>query len=132
MNIHIEHILKKGEGISVEFKRAEKEMPKSLFETICAFLNRSGGIILLGVSDDGTVLGVQEDVAEKLKKNCTKDCTKEILLLIKNNPTVTTMELAEKLNVARRTIANYINILKKENKITRIDGRKTGKWLIFD
>jgi ATP-dependent DNA helicase RecG len=50
---HIRAILKRGEGISVEFKSAKSELSGSLFQTICAFLNRNGGTILLGVSDDG-------------------------------------------------------------------------------
>ena len=33
----------------------------SLLETICAFLNRKGGHLFLGVDDDGTVLGVDEN-----------------------------------------------------------------------
>ena len=33
-------------------------MPGNVFESICAMLNRDGGDILLGVQDDGTILGV--------------------------------------------------------------------------
>jgi ATP-dependent DNA helicase RecG len=51
-------IIANGEGIRLEFKKAENEVPKSLYETICAFLNKEGGTILLGVSDDGTVSGI--------------------------------------------------------------------------
>ncbi len=45
----IQDILRRREGLTVEFKQAKSELPKSLFETVCAFLNREGGIILLGV-----------------------------------------------------------------------------------
>jgi ATP-dependent DNA helicase RecG len=48
---NIQKILTQGEGLTVEFKLAKSELPSSLFETVCAFLNRSGGTILLGVSD---------------------------------------------------------------------------------
>lgn len=37
-----------GEGVTIEFKECAKELPKSVFETICSFLNRFGGDILLG------------------------------------------------------------------------------------
>lgn len=50
-------IIANGEGVRLEFKKAEKEVPKSLYETICAFLNKEGGTIILGVDDDGTILG---------------------------------------------------------------------------
>jgi len=61
--------LRQGEGLTVEFKEARTDLPKSLFETICAFLNREGGTILLGVRDDGTVTGVDPDAAPKLVRN---------------------------------------------------------------
>lgn len=53
-------IIAQVEGIDVEFKKAASKLPISLFETICAFLNRKGGNIFLGVDDDGTILGVEE------------------------------------------------------------------------
>lgn len=52
MNINIPNILAKGEGVEVEFKKAKNRLPSTLFETICAFLNRNGGVILLRVTDD--------------------------------------------------------------------------------
>ncbi len=61
--------LRQGEGISVEFKEARTDLPRSLFETICAFLNREGGTVLLGVRDDGTVTGVDPAAATKLTRN---------------------------------------------------------------
>lgn len=57
----IKEIIAQGEDIEVEFKKATSALPTSLFETICAFLNRKGGHIFLGVDDDGTILGVNED-----------------------------------------------------------------------
>lgn len=63
----IEEILSRGEGIEVEFKEALFELPKSTFETICAFLNRNGGHLLLGVKSNGSVEGVLELEAEKMK-----------------------------------------------------------------
>ncbi len=64
----IESILKKGEGISVEFKKATDKLPSNLFETISAFLNREGGEILLGIDDDKNIIGVSENLAESFCK----------------------------------------------------------------
>ena len=55
------------EGLTLEYKEAAFSLPKNLFETVCAFLNRDGGLIVLGVADDGTVTGVNPDAVEKLK-----------------------------------------------------------------
>ena len=44
------------EGFTIELKRSQ---PSDLGREICAFANATGRVILLGVDDDGTVLGVE-------------------------------------------------------------------------
>lgn len=62
-------ILKTGEGISVEFKRCG-DLPKSdTFETICSFANRQGGNIFLGVLNNGTVVGINDDRALEIQRH---------------------------------------------------------------
>ena len=46
-----------GESSTTEFKRA---MPLDLGRKICAFANATGGVILLGVSDAGEIVGVAD------------------------------------------------------------------------
>ena len=65
----IKNIIQKGEGIHIEFKESYNKLPKSLFETICAFLNTNGGIILLGVNDNGKITGVNLDYILQFKKD---------------------------------------------------------------
>ena len=60
-----------GEGIKVEYKKAVSEIPKSVYETVVAFANRQGGIILLDVDDNGKVVGVEKDKIEKMKSDFT-------------------------------------------------------------
>lgn len=69
MNINIRQLIEEGEGISIEFKKADNKLPETLFGTICAFLNRNGGTILLGVSDDKNIVGVNADAAINMQKN---------------------------------------------------------------
>lgn len=53
-------ILKKGETLDVEFKSDVKGLPdRDLVAAVVAMANTEGGLILLGVEDDGTVTGVQ-------------------------------------------------------------------------
>ncbi|MEI7597405.1 MAG: RNA-binding domain-containing protein [Bacteroidota bacterium] len=66
-NIH--ELINQGEGLTLEFKKSREQLPDNLFETICAFLNRNGGIVLLGVLDDGAIEGINPSVAEALCKN---------------------------------------------------------------
>jgi len=51
----IKNILMQGEGLTIEFKKGKEDLPLNLYETVCAFLNRNGGNILLGVNDDKTI-----------------------------------------------------------------------------
>jgi ATP-dependent DNA helicase RecG len=51
-------LLQHKEGIRLEFKEARFALPNNLFETICAMLNRDGGNILLGVNDNGKIVGI--------------------------------------------------------------------------
>lgn len=63
---HLQHIINQGKGATIEFKQAKNQLPSNVFETVCAFLNRSGGNILLGVNDDKTIEGVNPVNAEVL------------------------------------------------------------------
>jgi ATP-dependent DNA helicase RecG len=65
----IKKLLKDGEGMNCEFKEARNELPRNLFETVCAFLNTDGGYILLGVDDNGNVIGVNPDSIEQMNSN---------------------------------------------------------------
>jgi ATP-dependent DNA helicase RecG len=62
-------ILQKGEGLRIEFKEAQNGIPDSLYDTVSSFLNREGGIILLGVDDNGNVLGLEGQNLMQLKQN---------------------------------------------------------------
>ncbi len=65
---YIRKLINKGEGINIEFKESKIKLNKDVFESVCAFLNRIGGHLFLGVRDDGTIMGVDEKLIEKLKK----------------------------------------------------------------
>jgi ATP-dependent DNA helicase RecG len=64
----IKKIIKQGESNKVEFKEATFEIPRSIYETVCAFLNANGGEILLGVKDNEIIEGVAKDSVNNLKR----------------------------------------------------------------
>lgn len=64
-----EELLQRGEGVSVEFKRCGSLPGHDTFESICSFANRQGGDILLGVLNDGTVVGVDEARELEIQRN---------------------------------------------------------------
>ena len=51
-------LLKRGEDLTLEFKRSTGEL-REAFQTLCAFLNGAGGVVLFGVRPDGGVEGQQ-------------------------------------------------------------------------
>ena len=67
----IKSLIEDGEGLLLEFKETlrydirknemNKEMEKSIMKTIVGFLNASGGILLIGVRDNGEIIGLEND-----------------------------------------------------------------------
>lgn len=57
-----------GESITVEFKESHTDITKDVYETVCSFSNRDGGHIFLGVKNNGTIIGIQDDKIDKIKK----------------------------------------------------------------
>ncbi len=47
----IKELLKYGEKINLECKKAEANLPKSVWETYSSFANTTGGTILFGVEE---------------------------------------------------------------------------------
>jgi predicted HTH transcriptional regulator len=68
-----EELIKRGESKSLEFKstlrwslkenrRDDKGVTHAALKTIAAFLNTEGGDLLIGVADDGSIVGIERDV----------------------------------------------------------------------
>ncbi len=68
-DIKLQTLIQKGENLTTEFKESKSKLNKDIYETVCAFLNRDGGDILLGVSDDGVIIGIDEDKIEALRQD---------------------------------------------------------------
>lgn len=67
----IEKLCQVGEGKTLEYKRNTDSL-ESILKSVIAFANTVGGIILIGVEDDGTIIGVnnpgkiQEQIANSI------------------------------------------------------------------
>ncbi len=61
--------IRRGEGLDLKFKACRQGLSRDVYDTVCAFLNRHGGTILLGVSDTGEVTGIGPDVVAQMKKD---------------------------------------------------------------
>lgn len=56
-------LIKQGENQEVEFKR-KLNSNQEIGKVICSFANTQGGILVLGVEDNGKLVGINEDVDE--------------------------------------------------------------------
>ena len=66
-----------GEGERVEFKRSASDL-SPIGESICAFANTVGGVLILGVTDDRRIVGVNqnsENVQERLTSFLHTGCS---------------------------------------------------------
>ena len=44
----LKYIISHSEGTEIEYKQSQTGLARSVYETICAFLNRRGGHVVLG------------------------------------------------------------------------------------
>lgn len=70
-----EELIKRGESKTLEFKstlrwslkedrKDDKDVTHAVLKTIAAFLNTEGGDLLIGVADDGAIVGIERDQFE--------------------------------------------------------------------
>lgn len=92
-------------GYNIQEENPDKNMKFIITKTIAGFLNSDGGTLLIGVEDDGSILGLEKDYDCSFKKN--KD---SFLMEFRNN-----LESSFKDVIVRRNI-NY--------KIESINGKE--------
>lgn len=79
LGLQIPEMIKRGESAELEFKSSlrwdfqqqakNKVLEKVIAKTVAGFANAKGGVLLIGVDDEGTVLGLDADYATLSKGN---------------------------------------------------------------
>jgi predicted HTH transcriptional regulator len=96
----LKRLVSNGEGPSLEFKR-KATFPEKIVRGMIAFANTNGGIVLIGIGDDGSIPGLKhpEDelhvMQEALRKVRPALDTKTTLIPIGNSRTVIQYEISE-------------------------------------
>jgi hypothetical protein len=77
--LSLEELLEKGECETVEFKsslrwdyrqnKTNKELEFAVLKTIVAFMNSRKGTLMIGVTDDAAIIGLEKDYQSLKKKN---------------------------------------------------------------
>ena len=70
--------------------------------------------------------------SEKGSEKMSQEMSQKIIELIKNNANITTVKIADELNMSRRHVARYMDELKKQGFIKRIGPDKGGYWQVVD
>lgn len=75
-------ILAEGEGQTIEFKSSfrldvnndvfSESVKHDSIRTLCGFMNSDGGVLLLGVRDDGSVSGIEDEINKTTSKSQDK------------------------------------------------------------
>jgi len=68
--LRVRELIRAGEGPRIEFKEELPSDEHRLLDSIVAFANTNGGTILLGVKDDGEIVGIQKNL-EDVKQTIT-------------------------------------------------------------
>lgn len=78
-NSQLKELLKMGEGKNLEFKAsfrwdlnkgaANKDIEYTIVRSISAFMNTEGGKLVIGVNDEGNVVGLENDIKSIKKQN---------------------------------------------------------------
>jgi len=69
----VRDIAEDGESAQVEFKRSTGTLDAAV-KSVCAMLNGSGGYVLIGVRDDGSILG--QEVADSTRRDVARELRK--------------------------------------------------------
>ncbi|MCE6987683.1 helix-turn-helix domain-containing protein [Dyadobacter sp. CY323] len=78
--------IQQGEGLTIEFKRTIDSSFK-IAKTIVSFANTSGGSLLVGIADNGSILGIHSELKEleRLETAISKLIEPQILVRIKSH-----------------------------------------------
>jgi predicted HTH transcriptional regulator len=74
----IKSLIEKGEGVSIDFKQVIND-PRKIAKSMVSFANTIGGILLIGVRDNGSIAGVRsEDEVHMLDLASVFHCKPEV------------------------------------------------------
>ncbi|MEI8295018.1 MAG: ATP-binding protein [Alphaproteobacteria bacterium] len=69
----INALVKNGESHQLEFKKSTGQL-RAVCETVCAFLNGHGGTVLIGVTDNGKIVG--QEISDSTRQEIAKEINK--------------------------------------------------------
>ena len=90
--MRFDSLLKSQEGKLLEFKR-DISSPENIMKTLVAFANTAGGVLLIGVEDDHTVIGIPGNPLDEEERLCNMIADSIFPCLIPNIELIPSNEL---------------------------------------
>ena len=91
--------------------------------------DRETDIIVKFARPEDKIVRVTEKVTEKVTERVAEK-EKEVIELLQEYPSYTTSQMAQKLSVTRKTVAQYIKSLKSKDIIEHVGSDRKGYWRI--
>lgn len=128
----LKRLVKTGEGTYLEFKKTISS-PEKIAREACAFANTSGGMLLIGVNDDKSIIGVpsfyeeQYLLAEAMSILCEPEIkhTVEIVETGKREVVVVKIEEADKKPIFVKHNGKKFAYIREHDKSVRASKEKT-------
>jgi ATP-dependent DNA helicase RecG len=90
----LKQIISGGESPFVDFSKCTTELTDSVFQSICSFLNKEGGCVIVGVHDFGKIVGVAEFFIDNMLKKFANAMEEEFSPACSITPDI--MDIGEK------------------------------------
>jgi len=150
----ISTLIKKSEDSFLEFKETlsydvrqeqeNKNLHQNVIKTVCAFLNSQGGVLIIGIKDNGNIVGIEKDILLSKNKNIDSFQLKlQDILRSKVKPLQ-----FDNIDIKFETINEkilcgvYINpsdetvycddevFIRMQNQTVRLEGQNLERWLV--
>jgi predicted HTH transcriptional regulator len=120
MDTRLKELIKIGENSQIEFKKKITHLEK-IAKTLVSFANSSGGTLLIGVEDNGSIVGANpEEEKYMLEKAAQFYCRPQVLLSIEE----VSAEEDEEITV-------LLVKIKESNKKPHFALQKNGEWVAY-
>lgn len=126
----IQRLIEEGESEKLEFKstlrtnlqtgETDKRMEKAVLKTIVAFLNSTGGNLLIGVADDGSIIGADVasfDNKDKMNLHLSNLISSQIGAAFLPNLSIVTVDFDDKTVIRVTCMPSERPVFLKEGKI---------------
>lgn len=108
----------RNEDTTLEFKNYQTKLGFDIFDTVCSFSNRDGGLIIIGVENDTkSIVGVPLEKIDQMQREFANNCSNEELFDSKLSCSLEEVKLDDNVSLLVAEIAPTPYVLRFNNKV---------------